>query len=208
MGHVRASLGSIALVVLSAPIDLSAWEGVLPHMYKDHKGLITVGAGNLLTHLNKEGAEDLMAAKGLPFKNLDTNKPATEKEIERDWERVSIMAAAMPAREYAGRPYIGLEDGYIRELAEMRFTRNFLPTLRGDYPAWDEFPLAARRGLAEMIYALGPVGLKEFTTFNAAVAARDWKTAAAASHIKSGRETRNEWRKQLFLYAAKAQAHS
>lgn len=191
--------------------DLTAWEGVIPHMYKDTRGYITVAAGNLLQRFEKKSGvdPDNLAVRQHPFQNLDANRLARADELGREWDRVSKLPAAMPWQEYAGHPYIGLTDDYMKDLAKRRLENEFWTALPNMYTGWDEFPLAAKRGITEMAYALGPAKLQsEFGDFNAAVGAKQWAIAANCCHIKGGRETRNEWRKQLFLYAAKVTSPS
>lgn len=54
--------------------DLVEWEGKVPWMYLDSKGLVTVGVGFYL--------KDVTQAQALPFINMSTGNPATADEIK------------------------------------------------------------------------------------------------------------------------------
>jgi GH24 family phage-related lysozyme (muramidase) len=178
--------------------DLSAWEGVIPYMYKDTVGVVTAGAGNALRRVQD--------ATALPFMNRDTGQRASEREVTTAYNEVAAMAKAMIPEKYKKRPAIELENDYIRTLCERRVNGEFLPALYrifGGQPAFESYPRCARRGLVDMIYILGVDGLpSKFPTLTAAVKARNWSKAAAECHIDTRRETRNDWRISLFRHAA------
>ncbi len=197
-------------------LDITAWEGVVAYMYRDTEGHVTVGAGNLLSRLEKNGPNDKMAAKGLPFQNMDTGKPATEAEIERAFRGVQALPKAMWATEYALRPSIALTDQTIRALAKERLVGEFLPHLERYFPDFHSYPRAARRGLLDIVYNVGVgkfpgKGNKPgkdflFDNFTKAARARNWTVAAENCHTSGTPENRNAWRKALFLYAATVEA--
>ncbi|QRK11821.1 hypothetical protein JQX13_18225 [Archangium violaceum] len=197
-------------------LDITAWEGVVAYMYRDTEGHVTVGAGNLLSRLEKTSPNDKLAAKGLPFMNMDTGKPATDAEIEKAFRGVMELPKAMRATEYALRPTIALTDQTIRALAKERLEGEFLPHLRRYFPDFDRYPRAARRGLLDIVYNVG-VGKfpgkankpgKEFLFDNLtkAARARNWAVAAENCHTSGTPENRNAWRKALFLHAVTVEA--
>ena len=193
-------------------LDITAWEGVVAFMYRDTQGHVTVGAGNMLSRLEKNGPDDVMAAKGLPFQNMDTGKPATEAEIEKAYRAVLELRGGMLATEYAQRPSIALTDKTIRELAKKRLVNEFLPHLERYFPDFHSYPRAARRGLLDIVYNVGvgkfpgrpnkPGKDFLFDSLTKATRARNWTVAAENCHTSGTPENRNAWRKALFLYAA------
>lgn len=197
-------------------LDIIAWEGVVPYMYRDTVGHVTVGAGNMLSHLEKQGPNDKMAAKALPFQNMDTGKPATEAEIAKAFADVEKLPKAMRATDYALRPTIALTDQTIRALAKERLLNEFLPHLERNFPGFHSYPRAARRGLLDIVYNVGtgkfpgrpnkPGKDFLFDSLTKAARARNWAVAAENCHTSGTPENRNAWRKALFLYAATIEA--
>ncbi len=185
--------------------DIIAWEGVVPYMYLDKPGNVTVGAGNLLQRLEPRSPGDKLAAKSHPFQNLDAGRAATPEEIADAFNRVQALARGMPAVEYALRPKIGLTDAYIKQVARERYEGEFLPALKRAYPQFETYPRAARRALIDLIYNVGIGMPREFPTLSVAVKARDWTTAAkeGRTRAQNREDTRNHWRKDCFLYAAR-----
>ena len=52
-----------------------------------------------------------------------------------------------------------------------------------------------------MLNVLGIGGLAKFVKLRSAIAARDWKVAAAEGQVSGGRKDRNAWRAERFLDA-------
>jgi GH24 family phage-related lysozyme (muramidase) len=186
-------------------LDIIAWEGVVPYMYLDTEGWVTVGAGNLLKHIEPTTAGDNLAAKTHPFVNMDTGKAATPQEITDAFNKVKAMPAKMFYTEYALRPKIALTDAYIKQLAKTRYETEFLPAVKAGFPDFETYPRAARRGILDVTYNVGVSVPKKWTNLIAAVKARDWQKASVECRTRpqNKEDTRNEWRKALFLHAAK-----
>lgn len=190
--------------------DIIAWEGVVPYMYQDNKGNVTVGAGNLLKYVEPKSVGDTLAAKSLAFQNMDEARAATGQEIKDAFDKVVAMPKKMVYTAYATRPKIALTDAVIKELAKKRFETEFLPNIKKGFPDFDKYPLAARRGIFDVTYNVGisiPLSPSEkWQPFVAAVKARNWAAAATAcdkAKPSNGNEDRNTWRMNLFNYAAK-----
>ncbi|QRK05952.1 hypothetical protein JQX13_38340 [Archangium violaceum] len=177
--------------------DLTSWEGVVAYMYLDTEGNVTVGAGNLV-----RTEED---AKKLPLQNMDAGRAATPEEIVTAFRAVKAMRPKMRATEYAMRPTIALTDQDIRALLKKRLDTEFIPRIRDVVfkPDFDTYPRCVRRALLDMVYNVGigafPNGFPKLTE---SVRARKWAVAAEQCRIKTGHETRNEWRKALYQYAS------
>jgi GH24 family phage-related lysozyme (muramidase) len=176
--------------------DLAAWEGIVPYMYLDKPGNVTVGAGNLLPSTKE--------ARALPFQNKDAGRAATPEEISTAFQQVEQMKKGMWYTEYAQRPMIALTAQFIRDLVKKRLDTEFLPSIRETFkPHFDSYPLCVRRALLDIAYNRGPnsfnTKVPELTT---AVKARNWTVAASLKCLDHGPEARAQWRKSLFQYAS------
>ncbi|MFP2928919.1 hypothetical protein ACLESO_27720 [Pyxidicoccus sp. 3LG] len=186
-------------------LDIIAWEGVVPYMYLDTEGWVTVGAGNLLKSIDPKTPGDKLAAKTHPFQNMDAGRAATPQEITEAFNKVKAMPAKLFYTEYAQRPKIALNDAYIKQLAKARYEQEFLPAVKAGFPDFETYPRAARRGILDVTYNVGISVPKEWKKLIAAVKARNWTVASVECRTKpqNKEDTRNEWRKALFLHAAK-----
>lgn len=186
-------------------LDIIAWEGVVPYMYLDKPGNVTVGAGNLLQRLEPQKAGDMLAAQSLPFQNMDAGRTATPQEIAEAFNKVKALPRGMTYTEYAMRPKIGLTDAVIKALAKHRYETEFLPALKRGFPDFENYPRAARRGLIDVTYNVGVSVPTTWTKLITATQARDWTTASVECRTKpqNADDFRNKWRKDLFLYAAR-----
>ncbi|MBZ4416622.1 hypothetical protein [Myxococcus sp. RHSTA-1-4] len=186
--------------------DIIAWEGIVPYMYLDTEGNVTVGAGNLLKYVDPpQGTNGLLAARSHPFRNMDEGRPATVQEIAEAFNKVKVMPWRMNHTAYAQRPKIGLLDADIKELARRRYETEFLPALKKGFPDFETYPRAARRGLVDVTYNVGISVPSTWKKLIAATKARDWQTASVECKTppQNPDDFRNKWRKELFIYAAK-----
>ncbi|MFP2906314.1 hypothetical protein ACLESD_14870 [Pyxidicoccus sp. 3LFB2] len=185
--------------------DIIAWEGVVPYMYLDTEGYVTVGAGNLLTHIEPKRAGDKLAAKTHPFQNVDLGRAATPEEITEAFNKVKAMHKGLFYTEYAQRPKIALTDAYSKQVAKERYDTEFLPAVKNGFPDFETYPRSARRAILDVTYNVGVSVPTAWTKLIAAVKARNWTTAAVECRTKpqNPEDSRNEWRKALFLYAAR-----
>jgi GH24 family phage-related lysozyme (muramidase) len=185
--------------------DIIAWEGVVQYMYLDTEGHVTVGAGNLLKTIEPSKPGDKLAARTHPFQNMDQGRAATPQEITDAFNKVKAMPPRLFYTEYAQRPKIALTDAYIKQLAKERYETEFLPAVKEGFPDFETYPRAARRGILDVTYNVGISVPQKWTKLIAAVKARNWTQAAVECRTRpqNKEDTRNEWRKALFLYAAK-----
>ena len=77
--------------------------------------------------------------------------------------------------------------------------------MKACFPDFETYPRSARRGLLDVTYNVGISVPTKWTKLIAAVKARNWTTASVECRTKpqNAEDTRNEWRKALFLYAAR-----
>jgi hypothetical protein len=192
--------------------DIKKWEGVVGFMYLDtHKPpLVTVGTGNMLP--------DVEAAQALPFMNADAQRPATKEEIAAAYHKVASMQGGLrPVTRYKQKPNIEISDEESRARALHRLQTEFIPGIRQWVIGFDDFPLPAREALIDMAYNGGvgraervvkgkrqkASGLYQYRHLKSAIDQGDWEAASRACHSSSSRPARNEWRKNLFLEAAR-----
>jgi GH24 family phage-related lysozyme (muramidase) len=190
----------------------TAFEGVVPYMYLDIKGLVTVGVGNLI--------DPVEVAQALPFQFK--NKPgtagppgsgATADQIATEWQSLkhNPNLANAGSEACASLTQLELSDEAIDSLILDRVTSNedFLkrqPWFRG----FETWPADAQLGLLSMAWAMGPAGPGEFALFRAACDRLDFSAAAAECQMDAtgnpGLVPRNRANVTLFSNAAVVQA--
>ncbi len=171
---------------------LRKFEGSVPWMYLDTVGKVTTGVGLMLPSLE--------AARSLPF--LRGDRAATLEEIGKEYKRVSAMKPGLLAKLYQKASGLTLSDETINERLHHTLI-GFEGYLRSHIPTYDTLPDAAKLGLLDMIYNLGPGRLfSEYPRLLNAIAAGDWKAAAAASVRRGPAAARNSWTQQQFADAA------
>ena len=187
------------------PLDRQAFFGharqfeeVIPYMYQDSEGNVTVGIGHLLP--------DAAAAKALPFVRGGTNTAATQREIEEAFDAVkgATHLTGKAATEFRPLTTLELPSTEIEELlksdvdtklAELKATKEFR-----DY---ETYPPTAKFGLLDMAFTLGVAKTKRiFDDFTAAVRRRDWMLAAHESQRRQPKKERNDQVRAWFLRAA------
>ena len=184
--------------------ELRRWEGVVPWMYLDIRGYVTIGVGNLVPTVE--------AACGLPLWNHAAERRASTAEIVRSFVAVQAMRAGMAAENYRLSPRLEMSAEDIDIMLRQRIGGEFLPGLAKLFPGFDGFPGPARSALMDMAFNLGlgreatadhaATGLRQFSRLRAAVAARDWARASGECRRSSSRTERNEWCRRKFLEAA------
>lgn len=173
----------------------SRFEGVVPHMYLDTVGKVTVGVGNMLP--------SVAAAQKLAFVDRRTRQPATPEQIAADFEAVRKQPKGMRAARYARHTKLTLPREVIDSLLARRI-ESFEDDLRRLYTGYDEFPYEVRLALLDMAYNLGAGALKRrWRNLNAAIQARDWAGAARECKRRGVQTKRNDWTKELFETAAR-----
>ncbi len=158
----------------------TAFEGCIPFMYLDIKGLVTVAVGNLV--------DPVELAQALPFrfKNkpgiTDPGSPATPDQIAAEWQTLknnpNLAYQGFKACECITE--LELNDDSIDALVLDRLTRNesFLKRQQA-FQNFDDWPADAQLGLLSMAWAMGPAGPGRFPKFSAACANLDFNGAGA-----------------------------
>ena len=185
----------------------TTFEGSIPFMYLDIKGLVTVAVGNLV--------DPVELAQALPFrfKNkpgiASPGTPASEDQIAAEWNTLKNNPSLATKGFKACEPITQLElnDDSIDALISDRLTRNesFLKRQQA-FQDFDSWPADAQLGLLSMAWAMGPAGPGQFPHFRAACENLDFNTAAAECKMNEagnpGLIPRNRANATLFSNAA------
>jgi GH24 family phage-related lysozyme (muramidase) len=175
--------------------QLQIFEGVVPWMYLDTRGFVTVGVGELLAAAGR--------AQTLPF--LDgTGAPVTPDLILAEFNRVLALAKGQQADAYRAAASPTLSADSITGLLTAH-VQIFDGQLSAKFANYATFPDPAKLGLLDMIYNLGAQGLfAGYPTFMGDVINENWAGAAAQCYRHGPSAARNTWTQQQFLAAAAA----
>ncbi len=170
------------------------FEGVIPHMYLDTKGYVTVGVGFLINTVSK--------ATQYAFVKRGTATRASRAEIEADWKAVNKMAKGMVASRYKSSTKFDLPMNVINAKFDTIFRQHV--TYAKEYlSSFDKQPDACKEALADMAYNLGGGGLKKYKKLKKAIEAGDWAEAAKQSHRNGPGIKRNKYVYNLFMSCAR-----
>jgi len=177
-------------------------------MYRDSKGLVTVGIGFLIEdHAHKVTEE----GKKMPFVHRkNKSQRATEKEIEAEFEAV-ITQPYQGKTAASFTTTLELDEPYITERFSQLVTK-FWGELHLELPDFDAYPMPVQYALLDMIFNLGRgtewmdhgktkrSGLHQYRELRKALDAGDWKKAGDSSHRKGIQDRRNQ-RIRTWFYA-------
>jgi GH24 family phage-related lysozyme (muramidase) len=175
--------------------QLQIFEGVVPWMYLDTNGYVTVGVGAMLATAGD--------AQALPF--IDGNgNPVTPDVVLAEFNRVLALAKGqLPGAYHAGTSPTLSADSITSLLVTK--VQGFDQQLSAQFANYGAFPDPAKLGLLDMIYNLGPHGLfAGYPTFMGYVNNQNWAGAAGQCHRNGPSAARNNWTQQQFLAAAAA----
>lgn len=176
-----------------------AFEGEVPWMYLDIKGLVTIAFGNLIDPIQHAQGLEMLCADG---------SLATQAQIDAEWRRVKGITA-------------GAKNGHrwIKQFTSLRMTPEGMQrlmlakadqmvlTLRKRFPAWDTWPADAQLGTLSLAWACGPAF--NFPRLVKSLNARDFQSAAGQSKMNTvgnpGLEPRNRAQLVLFRNAAEVE---
>ena len=177
------------------------FEGWVPYMYLDIKGLVTVGLGNLIDPVDQ--------ATILPFRFKDTGALASAEQIAAEWRRIKdeVWLAKKGHTDAGPLTRLELNADAVDALVAERLNRNESYLMR--QPPFQQFtawPADAQMALLSMAWAMGPAGPQKFTRFCAACVNLDFRTAAAECRMNEtgnpGLTKRNIANRTLLLNAA------
>jgi len=183
------------------------FEGLVPFMYLDVKGLVTIGVGNLIDPL------ELALELEFQWKNkpgvANPGQVATPEDVTAEWNRIKNNTALAQKGHRACEPLTNLEinDEVLDALIVKRVTGNesFLKRQKA-FLNFENWPADAQLGLLSMAWAMGPAGILNFRKFSAACEKMDFIGAAAECKMNEvgnpGLVPRNRANKMLFENAA------
>lgn len=161
--------------VRDAFYDFSAqFEGVVPCMYLDVRGLVTTGVGNLI--------DSTAAAEALPWTVHTGGQPATPEQIATEWQFVKWHPdLARLGAGAAGRvTLLRLSGDAIRALVASKLDEMVTHlAARFDLASW---PADAQLAVCSMAWAMGPGFV--FPRFAFAVARLNFDAAAIECTIR------------------------
>jgi hypothetical protein len=179
----------------------AAYEGVVPWMYLDVKGLVTVAIGNLI--------DPIQYAMTLPFVDRATGKAAHRDTIAAEWLRVKGDASLARLGHRAAERITALRltpEGI--DLVVSRKLEQNDQHLRGRFPDFEDWPACAQLATHSMAWACGPAF--RFRSLEAALRAQDFAMSAAECHMNEagnpGLKPRNIANKILYRNADRVQA--
>ncbi|GAB3894262.1 lysozyme [Spirosoma agri] len=183
------------------------FEGVVPYMYLDILGLVTVGVGNLI--------DPISAALSLPFQYKNKpgittpGAPAATNVIEAEWKLLKGKQelAKLHHRACAKLTNLELSEDAINKLIQKRLQQNesFLKR-QIPFQNFDNWPADAQLAILSMAWAMGPGNLHKWTLFAGGCKRMDFDTAAENCRMREagnpGVIPRNKANKHLFQNAA------
>lgn len=153
----------------------SKFEGYVPWMYLDVKGLVTTGMGNLI--------DSVADAQKLPWYKPDGSL-ASPNEVGAEW---SLVKGMQDKKNIGGGNFgplttLRLHDDGIQQLINSKLDANEAILIKR-FPGYSSWPADAQLGLLSMAWAMGPAF--NFPKFQSAVnqLVPDFKTAAVESHM-------------------------
>ncbi len=176
----------------------SAFEGVVPWLYQDVKGLVTIAIGNLV--------DPIQYAMPLPFVDRVTGAPAARDDIAAEWLRVkgdaSLARLGHRAAERITR--LRLTPEGVEFVVSRKLEQND-QHLRARFPDFEDWPACAQLATHSMAWACGP-GF-QFPRLVLALRGRAFETAADECHMdetgNAGLRPRNAANKVLYRNAAR-----
>lgn len=162
-----------ASVLAAFPSFSTKFEGRLPYMYTDVKGLVTTGIGNLI--------DPLPSALVLPWKHAD-GSGASRDEITSEWQTIKNAWPGIQSAATRSIVTLHLDPSDIDWLVAEKAKANEA-YLRSRFPDFDYWPADAQLALHSMAWAMGPAF--KFPKFEAAAQKQEFATAAIESHMNA-----------------------
>jgi GH24 family phage-related lysozyme (muramidase) len=186
-------------VVRSSFVAFSTrFEGAIPWLYLDVRGLVTTAIGVLV--------DPVELAFPLPLKWPD-GKPATRTQIAAEWWTIKREGSlAHRGAQAAGKVAVLRLDQADVEALTLRKLDAMVAHLERRFPGFSTWPAPAQLGVLSMAWACGPAFA--FPKCEAALRALDFALAAEECTIReegnAGVRPRNIANRTLFLEAAEA----
>jgi hypothetical protein len=186
-------------------------EGLVPWLYCDSLGYVTVGVGDKVSE---------RSCLTMPFVHMANSNHATSDEKLAAYARVRAFFQPQPpltASAYTAISDLRLPLDYCRRRLKMRVENEFVPAVAKYCPRFASFPLAAKLVLVDICYNVGTAGFAKFVALIACCNSMRFAAAAECVHTqKQGEDPkdihtwgkRNTWRCNTMLQAAEDYANS
>ena len=182
------------------------FEGRVPYMYLDIKGLVTIGVGNLIDPV--ETALEVAGRHPFHFKN-SPGSLASIGDVRAEWNLLKSDPTLAQRGHLACEPItqLRLSDVDIDALVLEKSAANEQILLGAPaFASLQTWPADAQLALFSMAWAMGPAFSPIFPSFSASCADEDWDGAAANCRINDvgnpGLTPRNVANRVLFANAA------
>jgi len=184
-------------------------EARIDFMYLDVLSLVTTGIGNLIDADDPKAfgtrAQLLPHAYDLGWFDKDSAVEVSRDEIDEEYRTVKFSGTAgHRIDERRGITRLRISSETIDQLVRSQLNA-FEATLKGRFPAFDDWPADAQLGLLSLAWAKGPE-MQKFPKLSAALDSQDWLSAARESHLdetgNAGLRPRNVRNGILFTTAA------
>lgn len=172
------------------------FEGYVPHMYVDVKGLVTTGVGNLI--------DPVHYATALPWKRPG-GEYAMRAEIVGEWNRLKASKTAVKlGHRYAAKmTQLRLDKEDVQRLVLSKLAMNDA-LLSRRFRAWESWPADAQMAIHSLSWATGTAFA--FPKLERALNAEDFVTASNEVKMNEtgnpGLKPRNAANRILLLNAA------
>ena len=180
-------------------------EGLIPWLYCDSRGFVTVGVGD------KVNPRSVVT---MPFVHLSDSSPASADEKASAFVRVQkFFAKGLTASGYRAVSDLRLPADFCKRRLSARVTGEFVPAIEKQCPQFESFPVQAKLVLVDIAYNVGTAGFAAFQQLIADCNSRLFADAAEQVHTaKEGEDPRdlrtwgkrNTWRRITMREAAKA----
>lgn len=173
------------------------FEGHVPFMYLDVKGLVTTGRGNLI--------DPVQYAEQLPWQHKSDGSRAMQGEIVSEWTAVKAAYAMrlLGGMSFAKMTSLCLSGPDIDKLTEAKMLQ-MEQKLMGRFSNWATIPADMQLMVLSLAWACGP--FFQFPKFIQALACEDYVTCATEGQMNAagnpGLVPRNAANQQLCLNAA------
>jgi GH24 family phage-related lysozyme (muramidase) len=163
-------------VAAAFPQFTERFEGHVPFMYLDVKGLVTTGRGNLI--------DPVQYAEMLPWIHKSDGSPAMQGEIVSEWTAVK---AAFNLRLMGGMAYskitkLCLSGPVIDNLTETKMYEMWQKLLTR-FPNLETVPADMQLAVLSLAWACGP--FFQFSKFEQALACEDYVTCATEGQMNA-----------------------
>jgi len=196
---------------------LKSYEGNIPYMYLDSRGLVTVGVGFLLGSaddaVNYSFVLNPAPPPRPPVQRPNSPPPpppaipagpqkATTAQIKAEWTNIKGQVPNHLESYYQRFTTMTMLQPDIDTVLTQK-VNSFEAKARQAFANWDDFASPAQLALLDMIYNLG--SLSAFPSLTKFATAKDWINCAAQCHREGPSDLRNDETRDRFLAAAKEQ---